>query len=414
MTTTKVEPTGSLVDVCAPDTPGDLLGVGFPDASLVSVAAGAFRDLAVIPGWDGSEGRRYRLSVAPGAVQLAVRDLARSERTDNDPLDGFDAYLARHPEARRPKLRPSEHPTQVETIHDAIYGYGRRLVDNDPGRRDDRLSWREVTAWSSKSRRRMQLVFAQLDYAPLFAAGVPAMVTLTYPGSWLEVAPNGRAVKAHFRALERRWFRRWRTPLRCLWKLEFQRRGAPHLHLFVVPPGDARAFRAWLSLTWADIVGADASTGERRRHVLAGTAVDYAEAARMRDPRRLAVYFMKHGQKTRDDKEYQHVVPMAWRGRGDGPGRFWGYRGLEKVTSTVELHGRDFVVAKRVLRRWSRAQGRTRPEVVQRVDVTTGVLRRRRVTRRTYQFGHSRLAGGWVVVNAGPSFASQLARALRQ
>ncbi len=67
---------------------------------------------------------------------------------------------------------------------------------------------------------------------------LPAMITLTYPGDWLTVAPSADAVKrVHFKALAKRWQRNWGHPLRCVWKLEFQRRGAPHLHLFTVPPG---------------------------------------------------------------------------------------------------------------------------------------------------------------------------------
>ena len=38
--------------------------------------------------------------------------------------------------------------------------------------------------------------FAELDYTPLVESGrVPAMVTLTYPGDWECVAPDGASVK---------------------------------------------------------------------------------------------------------------------------------------------------------------------------------------------------------------------------
>src|SRR5207249_5060118 len=61
--------------------------------------------------------------------------------------------------------------------------------------------------------------------------------------------------------------------------------------------------------------------------ILAGTGVDYAEAHKCSDPKRLAVYFGKHGQYR--SKEYQHNVPEAWQAPGKGPGRFWGYWGLK-------------------------------------------------------------------------------------
>jgi hypothetical protein len=57
------------------------------------------------------------------------------------------------------------------------------------------------------------------------------MLTLTYPGDWLIVAPNAEVVKRHFQALCKRYGRAWGEPLIGPWKLEFQRRGAPHFHI---------------------------------------------------------------------------------------------------------------------------------------------------------------------------------------
>lgn len=61
---------------------------------------------------------------------------------------------------------------------------------------------------------------------------------------------------------------------------------------------------------------------ERRKHELAGTGINYAEDLRASDPKRVAVYFTKHG--TFGAKGYQHRVPEPWQGPGKGPGRFWG------------------------------------------------------------------------------------------
>ncbi|GLD45296.1 hypothetical protein Mkiyose1665_57960 [Mycobacterium kiyosense] len=72
--------------------------------------------------------------------------------------------------------------------------------------------------------------FAELDYTPLVESGrVPAMVTLTYPGEWESVAPDGASVKRHMVLWRKRFQREWGEPARYLWKLEFQRRGAPHI-----------------------------------------------------------------------------------------------------------------------------------------------------------------------------------------
>jgi hypothetical protein len=199
---------------------------------------------------------------------------------------------------------------------------------------------------------------------------LPAMLTLTYPGEWLTVAPDAEAIKRHFWALCKRYERAWGEPLIGLWKLEFQRRGAPHFHISTVPPmgfvevfdpdaGRVRSveFRTWLSITWAEIV-AHPDPEQRDKHRLAGTGVDYAEGIKLTDPRRMAVYFAKYG--TAGGKEYQHRIPDQWcqaRLRCDdcgaeydehsddpcaecgsdsaylisvpsGTGRFWGYRGL--------------------------------------------------------------------------------------
>jgi len=92
-------------------------------------------------------------------------------------------------------------------------------------------------------------------------------LTLTYPGDWLTVAPTSEAVAEHFAALCKRYARAWGEELIGPWKKEFQRRGAPHLHISTAPPmgfttitdpaaGVRREvdFKTWLSITWADIV----------------------------------------------------------------------------------------------------------------------------------------------------------------
>jgi hypothetical protein len=62
------------------------------------------------------------------------------------------------------------------------------------------------------------------------------MLTLTYPGDWLTVAPDGETVKRHFTALAKRYERTWGEPLVCICKLEVQDRGAPHFHISTTPP----------------------------------------------------------------------------------------------------------------------------------------------------------------------------------
>ena len=201
----------------------------------------------------------------------------------------------------------------------------------------------------------------ELDYTPLYRDGrLPAMVTLTYPGDWLTVVPTGQVLKRHMKALRKRYLRAWGEDWACVWKLEFQRRGAPHVHMLCTPPHGlskttGERFAVWLSAAWAGVVD-HPDPEQRRRHELAGTALDYAEGLRATDPRRVAAYFTKHGLMAA--KEYQHEVPAEWREPGRGPGRFWGVWNLERATRTIAVRPEDGVQAGRIARRWARAQRR--------------------------------------------------------
>lgn len=297
----------------------------------------------------------------------------------------------------------------------------------------------EVKAWSRQSRSRMVLALASLDYGPLFDLGTPAMATLTLPGDWLTVATTGKA----FKKMLKEWFQRFeraygKSSCPLVWKLEFQSRGAPHIHMFLVPPtvtalckcevcdqvnGTPLRFRDWLSHSWADVVD-HPDPSERARHRAAGTGIDYREGLKARDPKRLAVYFSKHGGAA-GGKEYQHEVPVEWQEPGAGPGRFWGYRGLDKVVAAAPVPDEDFTRMKRTLRRLSQRQAfygdqssrwptkverRTRAVRVPRaLNRETGVQRFRTVTRPLEYLANAS-GGGFLLVNDGPALASALSR----
>ena len=274
--------------------------------------------------------------------------------------------------------------------------------------------------------------FAELDYSPLMESGrIPAMLTLTYPGDWEAVAPDGASVKRHMVLWRKRFQREYGEPARYIWKLEFQRRGAPHIHLWMAPPispgRSGRGFAQWLSDTWAQIVD-HPDPEQKARHRLAGTAIDVRNGLKACDPKRLAIYFTKHSSPNLDgDKEYQHIVPDLWRQPGRGPGRFWGVYGLKKAIAVVEVTQDTYLAARRIIRRWSRSQAaygdvtqrfptafvpRTANRVVVRVERTTGKVRYRRVRRRRTLCNQGGLNGGYALVNDGPAFASQLGAAL--
>ncbi len=274
--------------------------------------------------------------------------------------------------------------------------------------------------------------FAELDYSPLIESGrVPAMVTLTYPGDWEVVAPDGASVKRHMVLWCKRFQREYDEPARYIWKLEFQRRGAPHIHLWMAPPispgRSGRSFAQWLSEAWAQVVD-HPDVEQKARHRLAGTAIDVRNGLRACDPKRLAIYFTKHSSPNlHGDKEYQHIVPALWREPGKGPGRFWGVYGLKKAVAIVEVGQDAYLAARRIVRRWSRSQAvygdsasrfptsivpRTATRLVTRIDRVTGVVACRRVRRRQTLCNQGGLAGGYALVNDGPAFAAQVARAI--
>lgn len=385
----------------------DALRLRFPSPEMVASAAALFEPAA--PWAYGSdrlgvepESGRFRITVGPGVVRLSWANPVRAEKAAERAVD--------------------RHRLDVAVEVDRIKS-GRDEAD-PPGR--------SITEWSRKSRAAMCRTFAELDYTPLVESGrVPAMVTLTYPGDWEAVAPYGASVKRHMILWRKRFQREYGEPARCIWKLEFQRRGAPHIHLWMAPPmspgSSGRGFAQWLSNTWAQIVD-HPDPEQKARHRLAGTAIDVRNGLRACDPKRLAIYFTKHSSPNMAGaKEYQHVVPELWRHPGRGPGRFWGVYGLKKAVAVVEVAQDAYLAARRIVRRWSRNQAvygnsanrfptavvpRTAVRLVARFKRDTGVVEYRRVRRRRTLCNQGGSAGGYALVNDGPDFAAQLARAI--
>ena len=376
-----------------------------------------------------TEGPRWEIVVSPGVFRVRTRDYARAERT-------HERAVARH----------------------------RKDVDvaaNWDGDVPDALPTRgTITAWTRRSRARLVERLSDLDYTKLYGrflvcldcrkeyddsltacptcrsgrhavedrrGRLPAMITLTYPGDWLTVAPTADAAMGHFQALCKRYARAWGEPLRGPWKKEFQGRGAVHFHLSTTPPtGHVTVpnpetgqpvrvdFKRWLSITWADIVN-HPDPEQRRRHLAAGTGVDYAQGIKLTDPRRMAIYFAKYGTAV-TGKEYQHRVPPEWItselvctecGAGydqnldecpgcgcpdadlveiGSAGRFWGYRGLSRYLAIRQVTPDVGIAAGRIARRWYRAKGLLKQVSVQRVEQATGRVTYRRSTVRKKLF----------------------------
>ncbi|MBU9763278.1 hypothetical protein FR943_05400 [Mycobacterium sp. TNTM28] len=406
----------------------DALGLRFPNPEMVTAAAALFEPAAP---WACGSGRRgiepesgrFRITVGPGVIRLGWTNPVRADKAAERAVGHHQS------EVDDAKLHVRNDLKRNAGDGDqAVVSSTRR----SPTETDQCSSGGVITEWSRKSRSAMCRTFAELDYTPLVESGrVPAMVTLTYPGDWEAVAPDGASVKRHMVLWRKRFQREYGEPARYIWKLEFQRRGAPHIHLWMAPPispgRSGRSFAQWLSEAWAEVVD-HPDAEQKARHRLAGTAIDVRNGLKACDPKRLAIYFTKHSSPNMDgNKEYQHIVPEQWRKPGRGPGRFWGVYGLKKAIAVVEVAQDAYVAARRIVRRWSRSQAvygdslsrfpttvvpRTATRLVPRVDRQTGVAMHRRVRRRRSLCSQGGLAGGFALVNDGPTFADQLARAL--
>ncbi|MCU1356098.1 MAG: hypothetical protein JWM89_1516 [Acidimicrobiales bacterium] len=169
---------------------------------------------------------------------------------------------------------------------------------------------------------------ATIDFDAL--AGIEEMLTLTYPRSF---PCDGPTCKAHLQAFRKRYERRW-GPARGAWKLEFQRRGAPHFHLLILRPAHVgwKAFVDWCAQAWYEVVG----SGDER-HLRAGVALDrdvFRRAGKRASARRIAWYFAKHaGPGMASSKAYQNELPDGFA----SPGRFWGVWGVKSSEQTVAM-----------------------------------------------------------------------------
>ena len=160
-----------------------------------------------------------------------------------------------------------------------------------------------IQKFSPRSRTRLISKMAALrkdvmDYNPLF-------LTLTYPAEY----PDTMTTKKHLEAFIKRLKRRYRFS--GFWRLEFQKRGAPHYHLILfglksIPHEIIRRF-------WGQVIG----------HV--GTVFIRIESVRSR--RGVMSYVSKYMSKTSKpfvDPETGILDYVPYHAVDNFPGRFWG------------------------------------------------------------------------------------------
>lgn len=167
-----------------------------------------------------------------------------------------------------------------------------------------------ITELTKRALRRMVLVARNIP-------DLPILITLTYP---MDYPTDGVKVKYHLKL-----FKKWLIykGIKGFWFLEFQKRGAPHFHLFVDKfiPGLHKEVAEY----WYKVV----DSGDPK-HLSAGTGVET-----MRELHALAAYAEKFAAGYASKIE-QKSVPEHY----SSVGRFWGRFGGLEVQERFEASGR--------------------------------------------------------------------------
>jgi hypothetical protein len=254
---------------------------------------------------------------------------------------------------------------------------------------------KEIKGFSVNSRRRLIQKMAQWNLNGLWTS----FLTLTYPRLY---ATNWKIWKRDIEVFFKRLARKYPDIVGLCWRLEEQKRGAPHFHLIVASDGSIctcgtqemrdykgqkrlvhkhdciiHQFRKDIALMWADVVasgykiaGGDMAVyaPEYEKHLSAGTN---AESVNSR--KQLMAYVSKYLAKVEvcESCKGKNVVDSICRDCGcikekdnsiQGWGRIWGFRDLNgeldfAPIETVELDYEEAVNLKRIVRKWMKARG---------------------------------------------------------
>lgn len=194
-----------------------------------------------------------------------------------------------------------------------------------------------ITEFSKASRRRMQTLLNSLDRK---RAPVPVLITLTYHEEW-DSDPS--VWKDQLDAFRKRLERKYGS-LSAIWRLEYQRRGAPHFHLLVFfweQPSRDRAslladLRGEVGYMWWEVTGKTSD-----EHLLAGTRCELPRSWKGAN-----VYLSKYMVKL------ESLSPGA-----APPGRFWGVWRKNLLPILWEVHQltlRQAFTLRRILRRYAK------------------------------------------------------------
>jgi hypothetical protein len=253
-------------------------------------------------------------------IETESDHLARKQRLDALSGLGTNAILGRDPQAVTLKFHPGGvigRKPQASSIPPTSNGRG------------------VIKGFSFKSRRRLREKLIAIDWGQIIPpegqSKTGYFLTLTYPRQFPDDWQDWkRDLRAFIRRVERRF-----DLQALLWKLEIQRREAPHFHIVLIlrSPVDKRILREWVSLNWFQVVASDDV-----KHLRAGTNVRplYGKAGKLL--RYLSKYFSKPWQAAKET------------------GRVWGIIGDLPIGDvlTVTLSWRRWCQFARRVRRWGK------------------------------------------------------------
>lgn len=317
-----------------------------------------------------------QLSIVNSTGELLARSLTPSHRGAWEPRRPASAVagaaagglgLSYMPYLDKREIEPPRYEMEVYAGASLVKFKPQRSRLSRPGGRVDRRRG-AISDFSNRSRSRLMQEVNKLEVGHLVGA---YFATLTYPGEFDQWTV--KQTKEHLHRFVKA-YRRRHLGCAIVWKLEPQRRGAPHYHLLILGivgpgPGERRgdwlaAERAWIARTWWRIVGSDDPN-----HLAAGTQFDP-----VRSYRHARSYLGKYLAK---DK---HKLCDA------SPGRFWGVCGpVEKYHGKVvkvQLPSAVSVDLFRHLDKYRHSKARLVRDASRR-KVAVGKARRRRADFRS-------------------------------
>ena len=253
------------------------------------------------------------------------------------------------------------------------FAKGRHLIPDKAAGRSMGGQRGRITSYSHASHRRLQQMLGKVDQT-----AIPLFLTLTYPGEWWPESPA--AWKRHFDMLDKRMERRF-PGSGLMWKLEPQRRGAPHFHMCLWGVTYSEV-RAWLPEAWNEVLYASKITPALRAAVelyitirrragneAAGRAVEASGVALGRVHHLLAGTGVEIVHTWRGVKRYaaKYMGKLIEGSEWEYPGRWWGCRRPENIpwaeALTLEVSHKEAAKLMRYMRRYAHIKGRDYPSL---------------------------------------------------